>query len=236
MKKLSVIVLVIVTLSFAGFAEAAKPRKRTRNANRMGPYGAILLGQTRYTEDQTGLEQDLSDFFSARSDPTRNITTSSKTEDLGFQLTFGFRFNRYFAAELGLVQLGELSSSVRGEVDQGDGFLPLDLKYTFNVGGPLISVIGILPIGKKAEFFARAGYLFSSSEREISARLDGERAGSNSARGDSQDPVFGAGFAYHFNQVYSLRAEYQKLSDVGQEQRTGAEDLNIIGLAFLMRF
>jgi opacity protein-like surface antigen len=236
MKKLSVIMLVIVSLSFAAFAEAAKPRKRTRNANRVGPYGAMLLGQARYVEDQSGLEQSLIDFFSDRSDPTRNISASSKTEDIGFQLTFGFRFNRYFAAELGLVQLGELSSSVRGEVDQGNGFVPLDLKYTFNVGGPMISVIGFLPLGEKAEIYARAGYLFSSSEREISARLDGQRAGSNAARGDSQDPVFGAGFAYHFNQVYSLRAEYQKLTDVGQEQRTGAEDLNIIGLAFLMRF
>jgi opacity protein-like surface antigen len=236
MKKLSVVVLVIVTLTFAGFAEAAKPKKRTRNANRVGPYGAMLLGQARYLEDQSALEQDLIDFFSNRSDPTRDISASSKTEDIGFQLTFGYRFHRYFGAELGLVQLGELSSSVRGEVDQGGGFVPLNLKYTFNVGGPMISFVGILPLGEKAEFYARAGYLFASSEREISARLDGQNAGSNAARGDSQVPVLGVGFAYHFNQVYSLRAEYQKLDDVGQEARTGTEDLNIIGLGFVVRF
>lgn len=236
MKKLSVIVLVVIGLTFAGLAEAAKPKKRTRNANRVGAYGVILVGQARYTGDQSGLEQELVDFFGNRTDPTRNISVSSETEDIGYQATFGFRFNRYFAAELGLAQYGELSSTVRGEIDQGDGFIPANVKFAFNVGGPVISAIGILPLGEKAEIYARAGYLFASSERTISARVDGQNGGASSAKGDSQEPVFGIGFAYHINQVYSIRAEYQKIDSVGQEDRTGTEDLNIVGLGFMIRF
>jgi opacity protein-like surface antigen len=236
MKKLSVIVLVVLSLTIAGLAEAAKPKKRTRNANRVGAYGALLVGQARYTGDQSGLEQELIDFFGNRNDPTRDISVSSETEDIGYQATFGFRFNRYFAAELGLVQFGELSSTVRGEIDQGDGFIPANVKFAFNVGGPLISAVGILPLGEKAEIYARAGYLFASSEREISARVDGQNGGASSAKGDSQEAVFGVGFAYHINQVYSIRAEYQKIDSVGQEDRTGTEDLNIIGVGFMIRF
>ena len=236
MKKLSVIVLVVISLTFAGLAEAAKPKKRTRNANRVGAYGVILVGQARYTGDQSGLEQELVDFFGNRTDPTQNISVSSETEDIGYQATFGFRFNRYFAAELGLAQYGELSSTVRGEIDQGDGFIPANVKFAFNVGGPVISAIGILPLGEKAEIYARAGYLFASSERTISARVDGQNGGASSAKGDSQEPVFGIGFAYHINQVYSIRAEYQKIDSVGQEDRTGTEDLNIIGIGFMIRF
>ncbi|MEO8062990.1 MAG: outer membrane beta-barrel protein [Pseudomonadota bacterium] len=236
MKKLSVVVLVVVSLAFAGFAEAAKPKKRTRNANRVGAYGALLAGQARYTGDQSSLEQELIDFFGNREDPTRNISVSSETENIGLQATFGYRFNRYFATELGLVQLGELSSTVRGEVDQGGGFIPANIKFAFNVGGPMISAVGILPFGEKAEGYLRVGYLFASSEREIAARVDGQNGGSTSAKGDSQEPVFGLGFAYHFNQVYSLRAEYQKIDSVGQQSRTGTESLNIIGLGFLIRF
>ncbi|HLA73533.1 MAG TPA: hypothetical protein VK624_18655, partial [Steroidobacteraceae bacterium] len=189
MKKLSVIVLVVLSLTIAGLAEAAKPKKRTRNANRVGAYGALLVGQARYTGDQSGLEQELIDFFGNRNDPTRDISVSSETEDIGYQATFGFRFNRYFAAELGLVQFGELSSTVRGEIDQGDGFIPANVKFAFNVGGPLISAVGILPLGEKAEIYARAGYLFASSEREISARVDGQNGGASSAKGDSQEAV-----------------------------------------------
>jgi opacity protein-like surface antigen len=236
MKKLPVIVLAVVSVAFAGFAEAAKPRKRTRNANRVGAYGAVLAGQARFTGDQSGTEQDLIDFFENRQAPTRGTSASSETEDIGFQATFGYRFNRYVAAELGLVQFGELSSTVRGEVDQGDGFVPASIKYAFNVGGPMISVVGILPLGEKAEIFARAGYLFASSERELSARVDGQNGGANTAKGDSQEPVLGVGFAWNINQVYSIRVEYQKIDSLGQENRTGTEDLNVIGLGFMVRF
>jgi len=236
MKKMSVIVLVVLSLTIAGLAEAAKPKKRTRNANRLGAYGSVLVGQARYTGDQSGLEQDLVDFLTNRSAPTRDISVSSEQEDIGFQAIFGYRFNRYFAAELGLVQFGELSSTVRGDIDQGDGFVPASVKFAFNVGGPLISAMGILPLGEKAEIYARAGYLFASAEREISARVDGQNGGASSVKGDSQDPVYGIGFAYHVNQVYSIRAEYQKIDSVGQDGRTGTEDLNVIGLGILIRF
>jgi opacity protein-like surface antigen len=236
MKKWSVIVLVVVSLSFAGFAEAAKPRKRTRNANRVGAYGALLVAQARYSGDQSALEQELVDFFGNRAEPTRDITVSSETENIGFQATFGYRFNRYFAAELGLVQFGELSSTVRGDIDQGNGFIPANVKFAFNVAGPMISAVGILPFGEKAEAYARLGYLFASAEREISARVDGQNGGATSAKGDSQEPVYGIGLAYHFNQVYSMRIEYQKVDSVGQQDRTGTEDLTNIGVGFLIRF
>ena len=237
MKQFPVIVLVVASLAFAGLSEAA-PKKRTRNANRVGPYGALLVGQSRFAGDQTATEQDLLDFFANRENPTRNATVSTETEDMGFQATFGYRFNRYFAAELGLVQYGELSSRLRGEIDQddGQGFLPVSLKYAFTVGGPMVSAIGILPLGEKAEAYARLGYMFASTQRELSARVDGQNGGQNSAKGDSQEPVFGVGLAYHVNQVYSVRLEYQKLDSVGQDDRTGTEDLSVIGLGFVVRF
>jgi hypothetical protein len=236
MKKFPVIVLVVASLAFASFAEAAKPKKRTRNANRVGAYGAIFVGQARYSGDQTLLEQQLSDFLQNQNAATQNISTSTKSNDIGYQATFGFRFNRYFAAELGLAQYGELSSSVKGDIDLGGGFVPASVKLAFNVGGPVISAVGILPLGKKAEAFARVGYLFASSERSLSTRLDGQNGGSNSAKGDSQNVVYGVGFAWHINQVYTIRAEYQKIDNVGQESRTGTEDLSIIGAGVLIRF
>jgi hypothetical protein len=236
MKKLSIVVLVVLSLTFAGLAEAAKPQKKTRNANRFGAYGALLVGKARYTGDQSSFEAGLVDVFNTARSPTRNVSVSSKTDDIGYQATFGFRFNRYFAAELGLAQYGELSSTVRGEVDQGTGFLPANVKLAFNVGGPVFSAVGILPLGKKVDIYARAGYLFASSAREFSAHVDGDLAVANNARGDSQVPVYAAGFSYHINQVYSIRAEYQKIDRVGEKNRTGTEDLNVIGIGFVMRF
>ena len=66
MKKFPVILLSVVSLALAGYAEAAKPKKRTRNANRIGPYGAILIGQARFAGDQSANEQAVFDFLNSQ--------------------------------------------------------------------------------------------------------------------------------------------------------------------------
>src|SRR4051812_35336145 len=101
MKKVPVILLVIASLMFAAYAEAAKPKHRTRNANRIGPYAGALIGMNNYTGDQSAAEAYLSDSFS--SVPTQNLSIGTDSKDIGYAAQFGYRFNRYMAAELGLV-------------------------------------------------------------------------------------------------------------------------------------
>lgn len=237
MKKISVIVLVVFGLVSAGLAESA-PKKRTRNQNRIGPYGAAFVGMSSYKGDQTDNEQELEDLLTNNDIPFQNLDVSTDDTDLGFQATFGYRFNRYVAGELGLVQYGELVSSARADLDfDGTGnFVPTNLELAFSVGGPLISVIGILPLQDKFELYARAGYLFASTEREFTSRVGGERGVSGSAKGDSQVLVYGGGFSWNINQVYSVRAEYQIIDDVGESSRTGTEDLNNLSLGLIVRF
>ena len=235
MKKLSVILLVIVSLVFAGFAEAAKPKKRTRNANRVGAYGGALLGQSNFSGDQSLNEESLRDILSGAGTP-QNLESSTKDTDIGYQATFGYRFNRHFAAELGLAQFGSLSSTARADIDFGSGPVPASVKLNFSAGGPIVSAIGILPVSEKFELYARLGYLFCSSERELSSRVNGQAGSFGSAKGDSQNPVYGVGFAWNINQVYSIRGEFQKLDQLGQENRTGAEDVTVIGVGLIVRF
>jgi opacity protein-like surface antigen len=236
MKKVSVIVVAALGLMLAGYAEAAKPKKRTRNQNRVGPYGGLLVGNAKYSVDAAEEEADLVDFFQGSGAPTRDIRTSTEDTDIGYTAAFGYRFTRYVAAELGLAQYGETSSIVRGDIDQGQGFVPASVKFSFAVGGPVFSIIGILPLGDKFEIYGRAGVLFASAERELSARVDGQNAGAGSAKGDSTEIVYGAGIAYNINQVYSIRLEQQRLTEVGQEDRSGTEDVDYTALGFLVRF
>ena len=100
----------------------------------------------------------------------------------------------------------------------------------------MISAIGILPLGDKFEFFGRLGYLFTSSDRELTSRVDGESGTFGSAKGDSQDVVYGLGFSWNINQVYAIRAEFQQLDQLGQENRTGAEDVSVIAAGLIIRF
>jgi opacity protein-like surface antigen len=238
MKKISLVLLVVFSVAFAGFAEAAKPKKRTRNANRIGAYGVGFIGQSKYTSDQTGAEAFAVDQLENLGDASQNISVSTEDTDIGYNATFGYRFNRYFAAELGLAQVGSVESKARGQVDFGDGsgFTDASMTLGFSTGGVMFSAIGILPINDSFEFFGRAGYMFTSTERELSLRIDGESGGFGSAKGDSQEVVLGLGAAYHFNQVYSLRFEYLKLDEVGEDRSTGVEDLHVLGLGVVVRF
>ena len=101
---------------------------------------------------------------------------------------------------------------------------------------PVFSALGILPISDHFEGYARVGYLFASVEREFVLSVEGQSAGSLGAKGDSQNMVFGLGVGWHINLMYSIRAEYQKIDDVGQSDRTGTEDFKVLNLGLTMRF
>ena len=236
MKQISVVLLAVISIAFAGFAEAAKPKKRTRSANRIGAYGGAMVGYSEFSGDQSGFEAALERTLTNTGADIQNLSSSTEDTDIGYQAMFGFRFLRYFAAEIGLAQFGSLESSAKGDLDFGDGFVPTSVKLSFSAGGPIFSAVGILPIGNKFELFGRVGYMFTSSEREFSANVDGEHSSFGGAKGDSQDPVFGVGFSWNINQVYSIRGEFQKLDSIGDPNRSGEEDITMMGLGLLIRF
>lgn len=238
MKKIAVVLLVVFSIAFAGFAEAAKPKKRTRSANRIGAYGGALVGYSTYSGDQSGFEAALERTLTNTGADIRNLSSSTEDNDIGYQAMFGYRFLRYFGAEIGLAQFGSVESSAQGELDFGDGqgFIPTTVKLTFTAGGPIFSAVGILPLGDKFEIFGRVGYMFTSSEREFSANVNGEHSSFGGSKGDSQDPVYGIGFAWNINQVYSIRGEFQKLDEIGDARRSGEEDVTVMGLGLVVRF
>jgi opacity protein-like surface antigen len=239
MKKIPVIVLVVLGLALAGAAEAAKPKKRTRNQNRVGPYVTGLIGMSAYGGDQSNDEQSLIDLIDDAGVPFQNEQVGTDDSDIGYQAAFGYRFARYIALELGLVQYGELTSELTADVDLPDdtlGFVPARFDYAFKVGGPLISAVGILPLGEKIELYGRLGFLFASVKREFTSRINGQRGLSYSASGDSQDVVYGVGVNFNINQAYAIRAEYQVLDDVGESGRTGTEDLDFVSVGMIVRF
>jgi hypothetical protein len=235
MKKTPVIALAVLCVAFAGLAEAA-PKKRTRNQNRIGPYGSVQIGQTSYTENQDGNVETLLEILEVNGIEFQNLEIETEDSDIGYELAFGYRFHRYFAAEISLAQFGELSNKATGDLDSGGVLEPASGELTFNALGPVFSAIGILPIGEHFEAYGRLGYLFASTEREFVLRVDGQTAGTLTAKGDSQNVVYGLGVSWHINQVYSIRAEYQQIDEVGQVSRTGTEDLATMNLGLIMRF
>jgi opacity protein-like surface antigen len=237
MKSTSVVLLSVLGLVVASYAEAAnKKNQRSRNSSRAGAYGVFAMGQANYSSDFSDEEALLVDALVDEGANPAEVSASTDDSDFGYQATFGYRFNRHFAAELGLVQVGELASTASGVLDFGQGPVDASLTLKFSAGGPMISFLGILPVSERFEIFGRAGYLFTSTDRAVSSRVDGDSQGFGSSKGDSQDLALGLGAAFHFNQVYSARLEYLRLGEIGEAERSGTEEVSIISLGVLVRF
>jgi opacity protein-like surface antigen len=236
MKMFAVIALVVIGLACQPLAEAA-PKKRTSSQNRVGPYVFGMAGMTSYSGSHDDLEQQMRDILTANELPFQNLVSTTDDSDIGYQIGAGYRFMRYFAAELAFAQFGELTTTASAEVDYPQdetGFEPSDLELSYETGGPVFSAIGILPINDRVEVYGRLGLVFASFKRSFASRVNGQTL-SGSARSDSQNTVYGAGLSWNINKVYALRAEYEVIKDIG-DTGVGTEDLEIMGLQFSMRF
>lgn len=236
MKKLPVL-LVFVALATASLAQAAPKRPPNVNQNRIGPYAIVGAGQTTYTSDQDVTETVIVNLLSL-GNPVQDVSVSTEDNEIGFQGQFGYRFHRYFAAELGVLRLGDLVSTARGEVDFPDrpaGFEPTTARTSFSANGVLVSVIGVLPIGTKVELFGRVGYMFTTIERDFTTRASGDRVLFGGLREDTQETVYGVGLGFNLSQMYSLHLEYQMIEDLGTGP-AGIEDVNLLSLGLKVRF
>jgi hypothetical protein len=78
--------------------------------------------------------------------------------------------------------------------------------------------------------------LFASSEREFIIKVDGDTSSFGSSKGQSTEVGFGIGAAWHINQMFSIRGQYEKLDKVGDPDRTGTEDITTASLGLIVRF
>lgn len=237
MKTFPVTVFVVLALMFAGLAEAAGPKRPPKGyQNRIGPYAVGSLGMTNYTGNQDFTESLILDFMTL-GNPAQNLQASSDTSDLGYEATFGYRFHRFFAFELGLYSYGDLVTSTSGEVDYPElpgGFVPATAELSFSGNGVLMSAVGVLPIKQKFELFARVGYLFASVKQEFVSKANEQTVLAGSFRDDEQELVYGLGVSWSITPGYAIRAEYQILDDLGGDE--GSEDLELLLLGLQVRF
>lgn len=147
----------------------------------------------------------------------------------------GYRINDYLAGELEYADFGATDVNEHYTMpDQGIPFPPeFDLAYTSTISGPVISLLGTLPLGQNFELFLRGGALFSS--REFS-RGGGLAFSGQAQKFASTVWLAGAGATWSFAERWGVRAEYQRTGDIDETLITGATRVTRISLSALYRF
>jgi OOP family OmpA-OmpF porin len=205
------------------------------------------LAQSAYIDDNntsTVLTDDILHEFALAG--SGNSSLDDSVSVWGAQI--GYRFGKFLAAEVGYARLGEASyrlpiavTETLTDLTSGasvSGDFAAERAMQFTSAGPTISALGMLPIGQAIDVHVRAG-IYLADTRVTNRIRDVEFNTGNIAHGRvdaSQTEIFGGiGGAWNINESFTLRVEYQKYLDVGDDKKTGESDIDVINLSVLFR-
>jgi OOP family OmpA-OmpF porin len=127
-----------------------------------------------------------------------DVTAEDSGSSTGFQLRGGYQFGRFFALELGVVDLGDFEHSFELERCPGSAD-PCSVSATTAFRGFTLSMVGILPLGEHWSINARAGM---SEMRATSRQLNG---------GDRSDSTNEAGVHFGIGVGFKMDEHWQFL-------------------------
>lgn len=160
--------------------------------------------------------------------------------DTSWGVQVGYQWGPHFAAEIGYVDLGkavyEADFLVEDLLSPGDMYVGSE-RTRFRSSGPTVAVLGLLPLGETFDIHGRAGILFARNRITEQSRdyYTGEVLGSQEFSGNSKDLFAGIGGAWNINANYTMRLEYQRYFDVGDDEDTTETDVDQLSLSILFR-
>jgi hypothetical protein len=165
------------------------------------------------------------------------VPTSQDKKDSGYGFQVGYRFNRYLALEGGYVDLGETTfkASAPGVFLFNNSTDTFTQKITSKVAGITLSALGVVPLGYRWEVFGRAGLLIDNNEVEVRAADSMGGSGSFDLSESATDVMAGVGVGFLLAEIYSIRAEFTRILDAGDEI-SGENDIDLLSLGFTVRF
>ncbi len=197
-----------------------------------GWYVLAFAGQTSASGMTIAQSDDkLTSIFARVGLDTVSIDSSLDDSDTGFGLAGGLQFNDYFAMEFAYVDLGEFSYRADAVVTDDTDEIPAEATLSTKANGPIVSLLGIIPIGERFSVFGRAGISFLQADGRARLTLDGD---TNSAGQSSQktDLVYGVGAEYAFGRYSAVRLSWDRYTDVGTNDVSGDIDADMISLGF----
>lgn len=153
--------------------------------------------------------------------------------DTGLGLAGGYQMNDHLAFEFGYVDLGTISYRATGTVTDGVEQAAAEAILESEADGPVLSVLGILPIGERFSVFGRAG--LSLMNAKGSAQLTvGDVSDRASQSSQKSDLMFGAGMEYELTRHFTIRLGWDRYLDVATENVVGDTDADVYSLGVRM--
>lgn len=131
------------------------------------------------------------------------------SSDTGFVINGGYRFNRYFAAELGYLDGGEPQFHTI-TLQPGDPIQLVDTDVIQKTEAYEASLVGIMPFLEIWEIYVKGGVaVWDASSQQVLTPLGGGPAIERQVDRDGTDFLVGLGFGVTLAKHVHLRFEYQ---------------------------
>lgn len=156
-------------------------------------------------------------------------SVSKDETDTGFKLYAGYRFNRYFAVEGGWTDLGSFKAT-RNVTAPAVGSLTAEIEAS----GFHLDALGIIPL-QQFSLFGKLGVMYATTETSGSSTGAVGLAGDRSSKDSEVEFKFGLGASYSFTRNFAIRAEFERIVDVGTSE-TGEGDIDLFSIGVTWRF
>ncbi len=193
----------------------------TSMAQAQDAYMGLSAGVASVDIDKSSFDDAL------RSVGVTGLSSDVDEEDVAFKVYGGYRFNQHFAIEGGYVNLG----SSQYDATFTGGSAEVDWKSH----GIFVEAVGFLPLSDAFSLLGKGGVYFSENEVDVSASGPGGNAVS-SVDDNEVNLVLGLGAEYAFNDSFAMRAEWERFFDVGDEDRTGEGDVDLVTVGVMVKF
>jgi opacity protein-like surface antigen len=182
---------------------------------------------------QNQMDENLVAIFNSGGLDVVDLSSTIDDSDTGFGLAGGYQLNDHFAMELAYVDLGSVDYQATATVSDGVDEADADVGLENSAHGPVISAIGILPIGKRFSVFGRVGLSLLNAEGKARITLGGstQRVGQSSQK---TDPVFGLGAEFNMSKNFAIRVAWDRYLDIGTKDVAGDVDADLITLGVRM--
>jgi hypothetical protein len=216
---------------------------QTAMANEVGFYIGGYVGQAT-KEVPRGPYDELNDVIQqiALFTPVEERISLDDT-DTAFAIMMGYRLNRFLGLEAGFTKLGAVTykSRATGDYPFDSGFLNTTIES--QTSGFTATVLGVWPLTRDWELFARAGVLFATNRLRLTFAAEGEdfipaigNSFDDSFSESTTDTYAGIGISRRILEIYELRLEYHRVFDGGKEITGGKADLNAALLGLTVTF
>ena len=158
------------------------------------------------------------------------LSSSFDDKDTSYKLQLGYSFTPYLAVEGGYIDLGKFqySAAFTGPVA---GSAVAEVKAAgFNAGA-----VASYPMNDQFEIFGKLGIINAKVEGSAAASGSGVTISENVSATKTKS-YLGVGAAYNFNEQLGLHLAWERFNNLGDKDKTGESDVDLVSLGLKLNF